>query len=92
MSYGFDVSEFKEVRLMQKKSRSKEKSLKAPRKAYTEKLPISAAKADLMSLVASGTIPKECESYYESLPCSKSIKDKLSVPSVSESEEDEWRS
>jgi hypothetical protein len=38
----FDVSEFKEVRLMQKKSRSKEKSLKAPRKAYTEKLSIYA--------------------------------------------------
>jgi hypothetical protein len=44
VSYGFDVSEFKEVRLMQKKNRGKEKSLKAPRKAYTEKLPISAAK------------------------------------------------
>jgi hypothetical protein len=38
----------------------KEKSLKAPRKAYIEKLPISAAKkADLMSSVTSGIIPKE---------------------------------
>jgi hypothetical protein len=75
VNYGFDVSEFKEVRLMQKKCRSKEKSLKAPRKASTEKLPISAVKkADFMSLVASGTIPKEYKSYFESLPCSKSIK------------------
>jgi hypothetical protein len=66
------------------------KWIKVPRKAYTGKLPISAAKkADLMSLVASGTIPKEYESYFESLPCSKSIKDKLPVPSVSESEGDE---
>jgi hypothetical protein len=29
VSYGFDVSEFKEVRLIKKKNRSKEKSLKA---------------------------------------------------------------
>jgi hypothetical protein len=61
-----------------------------PRKAYTEKLPISAAKkTDLMSFVASGTIPKEYETYLEPLPCSKSIKDKLPVPSVSDCEEDE---
>jgi hypothetical protein len=50
----FDVSEFNEVRLMQKKSRSKEKSLNSPRKAYTEKRSEYAAKkANLMSLVAS---------------------------------------
>jgi hypothetical protein len=64
VKYGFDVSEFKEIRLMPKKSRSKDKSLKAPQKAYTEELPISAAeKADLMSLFAFGTFRKEYESY-----------------------------
>jgi hypothetical protein len=57
VNYGFDVSEFKEVRLIQKKSRSKEKYLKAPREASN----ICCKKAVLMSLVASGTIPKKYE-------------------------------
>ena len=81
VNYGFDPNEFKDNKLVQRRSRSQRK----PRKDYKEKLPISAAKkADLLSLVASGTIPQEYESYYQSLPCSKSVKGKLPVPSDSE--------
>ena len=46
----------------------------------------AAKKADLLSLVASGTIPKEFEAYYQSLPSSKTVKDKLPCPSVSDSD------
>ena len=46
----------------------------------------AAKKADLLSPVASGTIPKEFEAYYQSLPSSKHVKDKLPCPSVSDSD------
>ena len=47
VNYGFDQNEFKEIKLIPKKSRSKGNSLKALKKAYKEKLPISAAKRQM---------------------------------------------
>ena len=75
--------------MVSKRTRNKQNSsTKRPRQVYKEKLQMSAAKkADLLSLVASGTIPKEFEAYYQSLPSSKTVKDKLPCPSVSESDE-----
>ena len=52
-------------------------------------LPIlSAKKADLLSLCKSGTIPEEYQTYYKSLPCSKSARHKLPVPGASKNDED----
>lgn len=59
-----------------------------PCPAYNEKLLISAAKkADLLSLCDSGTIPKEYKPYYQSNNSSKTVKDKLPAPSISDCED-----
>lgn len=56
---------------------------------YTSKLPISKAKKnDLLSLCKSGFIPNEDHKYYEDLPTSGKVKDKLPEPDIDEELED----
>jgi hypothetical protein len=71
--HDFDQSRLREIKITSKTSRRKQKvSLRHPPQAYKEKVPIyTAKKTDLLSLIASGTIPKEYEEYYKALPCSK---------------------
>ena len=79
--------------MVTKRSINKQKrSTKRSRQLYNENLHISVAKkADLLSLVTSVTIPKEyVKPAINHCSSSKTVKDKLSVPSVSDSDESDW--
>ncbi|WAR08917.1 hypothetical protein MAR_018875 [Mya arenaria] len=82
------VSQDFETRMVSNKSiNNKNRSMKPPRQAFTDKLPISSLKnTDLLSLIASGTIPKEFKAYIQSLP-NDTVTDNLPAPSVSDSDE-----
>ncbi|CAH0692027.1 unnamed protein product [Spodoptera exigua] len=59
-------------------------------KAYSSPIPISEAKKkDLLNLCTKGIIPQELHSWYETLPTSKDIIDRLCEPDVAEEGEND---
>ena len=58
-----------------------------PKQKYKHKIPISEAKKkDLLDLCKDGTIPEDFHSYYDKLPSSVKVKDKVPEPDLYDDE------
>ncbi|CAC5402475.1 unnamed protein product [Mytilus coruscus] len=89
-NYCFEEEKFQTVNVQQSGLRGRKRAMQSITlvPTYDTKLPISEAKkADLLSLCSSGVIPATYHSYYENLPCGKSIKDNLPEPDMDEDDE-----
>ena len=83
--------EFRTIRLAGSTKRNRPAPMKTLPLCYDGgKLPISAAKhRDLMSLCHLGIIPTHNHHYFETLPVSSSVKDKLAEPDVEDSSKED---
>ncbi|CAF4832257.1 unnamed protein product [Pieris macdunnoughi] len=78
----YNEESFKEMKIKAKKG--KNTSL-MPTHVYSSRLPISTAKKrDLMKLCAENQIPKYYHSFYENLPVSSTVQDRLPEPDAEE--------
>lgn len=74
---------FKEMKIKAKST------LLEPARVYSRRLPISTAKKrDPMKLCAKNQIPKYYHSFYENLPVSSTVQDRLPEPDAEEIDED----
>ena len=86
-NYSFESSAFMEINVRKSNFRGRKTKMRNIKlsQLYASKLPISEAKKnDLLSLCQSGVIPDIYHTYYENLPTSKGVKDKLAEPDITE--------
>ena len=86
-NYSFESSVLMEMNVRESNFRGQKTKMRNIKRSqlYASKLTISEAKKnDMLSLCQSGVIPNIYHTYYENLPTSKGVKDKLAEPDITE--------